>query len=385
MKRILIFCCLMLMCIGIRAQYAGNQNYTLFEDDFDVPGRTWDESSYYETTGKWRAYFKGSITHGTNEHQAYQRSQAVFDDTNDMMLLIADYVSDVDLTCEDLETPNNHCKIDKSYHIRYLSGALQSIDKSFLYGYFEIRCKLPVHKGAFPAFWLWGQCKPENEGCNEPHYEEIDIFEYSWAFTDSLNVQDTEALYLGDNRCFTAGLYINDDGETDSIWWERVVRVHPRIPDDEPSLDQWNIWGCLWMPDKVEWYLNGKLFNSLYDSDKIPHNPMYLMANYAIDRYAYNLGDSTYHNVYDTMFVDYIRVYQPRWDCCSVMIDEQSDMDNYQHGIKSSVTIASNNNAPIAVDDGKTIDIMASEYVAVNGPFQVDVGAKFSITMQKCP
>lgn len=373
------------MCIGIRAQYAGNQNYTLFEDDFDVPGRTWDESSYYETTGKWRAYFKGSITHGTNEHQAYQRSQAVFDDTNDMMLLIADYVSDVDLTCEDLETPNNDCKIDTSYHIRFLSGALQSIDKSFLYGYFEIRCKLPVHKGAFPAFWLWGQCRPENVGCDEPHYEEIDIFEYSWGITVPNEYSYSDR--LGDDRCYTMGMYYNTTGDSDSLTQKySVARKNSRLPDNAPSMNDWNTWGCLWMPDKVEWYINDEMVNSYYDSDSIPHHDLYLMTNYAINNYVCNkTHDVYYHTGTDTMFVDYIRVYQPRWDCCSVMIDEQSDMDNYQHGIKSSVTIASNNNAPIVVDESKTIDIMASEYVAVNGPFQVDVGAKFSITMQKCP
>lgn len=373
------------MGVDIMAQYEENKNFELFQDEFDIPGRMWDENTYYETTGKWRAYFRGSITHGTNEHQAYQRSQAVFDDTNNMMLLIADYVSDINLTCDDLETPNNHCQIDSSYNIRYLSGALQSLEKSFLYGYFEMRCKLPVHRGAFPAFWLWGQCRPENNGCDDPHYEEIDIFEYSWVFTDSISTDDTEALYLGDNRYFIAGVYINNDGEIDSLWWERTAKAHQRIPDNKPSLDQWNTWGCLWMPDKVEWYLNGELFNSLYDTDKIPSNPMYLMANYAIDRFAFNDEGSTYYNILDTMHIDYIRVYQPKWDYYSIVIDEQSDVDNYQHGIKSSVTICSNSNAPIVVGSNHKLDIMASESVTVNGPFQVDVGTDFSIRMQKSP
>ena len=377
----------MLMCIDIMAQYEGNKNYKLFEDDFDVSGRTWD-ASYVDSENKWVAYFQGSgITHGTKEHQAYQRSQAVFDDNNEMLLLVADYVSEIDLTCGDLEKPvGGWCNITDAHHIRYISGALESIDKSFLYGYFEMRCKLPVHKSAFPAFWLWGQCKPGNDGCIDPHYEEIDVFEYSWTFTDSLKTPNTEALYLGDNRCFTAGLYINDTGISDEYLWQYgAARVYPRVPENEPSLDQWNTWGCLWMPDKVEWYLNGELFNSLYDIEKIPHNPMYLIINYAIDSNASNEEGDTYCDVNDTMYIDYIKAFQPKWDCCSVMIDEQSDMDHYEHGIKSSVTIDSNSNVPVVVDDGKTIDIMASESVTISGPFQVDAGARFSITMQKCP
>lgn len=369
------------------AHYIGNANFTLFEDDFNTSGRTWDANSYKESEGNWRAHFKGSITHGANEHQAYQRSQAVFDENNEMLLLIADYVSNTDLECYDLEIPiGANCSINSDYSIRYHSGAIQSIDPSFLYGYFEIRCKLPVHQGAFPAFWLFSACNKSD--CEVPYYEELDIFEYSWRFTDSVKYDKTEALYVGDNRCFTSGLYINDTGNAVS-WRDAYARIYPRISDDKPGVEQWNTWGCLWMPDKVEWYLNGKLFNSLYDSEKIPHHPLYLMANYAVDGYAVDtiVGAETnmFYQINDTMYIDYIRVYQPKWDTALVMIDEQYDMDNYVHGIKSSVTINSIDNTPIIVRPDKKIDIMASESVYITAPFQVDEGANFSITIQENP
>ncbi len=389
MKRIIIFCCLTLMGVDIMAQYEGNGNYGLFQDEFDIPGRTWDAYTYEESGGKWRAYLRGSgITHGKWEHQAYQRSQCVFDVTDGMMLLTSDYVSDIDISCDDLERPyNGNCIIDEDYHIRYLSGALQSLEKNFLYGYFEIRCKLPVHRGAFPAFWLWSACAADNPDCNDPYYEEIDIFEYTWKNTDpEAHEHCNETTGLGDNRCYTAGMYYNETGE--GISYENsVARVRNRIDDSKPSLDQWNIWGCLWMPDKVEWYINGEMVNSYYDVDSIPHNPMYLMANYAIDSYAYNKHNETfYYTGLDTMYIDYIRVYQPIWDCgTSIIIEEQDDINSYVYGIKSSVTICSNSNAPIVIAPNHKLDIMASESVTINGPFQVDVGAEFSIRMQKCP
>ena len=181
-------------------------------------------------------------------------------------------------------------------------------------------------------------------------------------------------------------MYYNETGE--GISYENsVARVRNRIDDSKPSLDQWNIWGCLWMPDKVEWYINGEMVNSYYDVDSIPHNPMYLMANYAIDSYAYNKHNETfYYTGLDTMYIDYIRVYQPIWDCgTSIIIEEQDDINSYVYGIKSSVTICSNSNAPIVIAPNHKLDIMASESVTINGPFQVDVGAEFSIRMQKCP
>lgn len=393
---------MILLCINIMAQYDGNKNFILFEDDFNTSGRTWDANSYIESEGNWRAHFKGSITHGANEHQAYQRSQAVFDENNEMLLLIADYVSNTDLECYDLEIPiGANCSINSDYSIRYHSGAIQSIEKSFLYGYFEIKCKLPVHRGAFPAFWLWSACNETEANCDDPHYEEIDIFEYSWFITDTSLYKNSEAEYLGDSCAFTAGIYINDTGLGDSLWWQRTARIYSRIPDGNPSIDQWNTWGCLWMPDKVEWYFNGEIVNSYYDADNIPHNPMYLMANYAIDDYVVLYNTSTeqrmdsvaefdtdydvFYQTNDTMYIDYIRVYQPQWDCTSVVIDEQEDLDNYVYGIKKSVIIDSSNNTPIIVEANTKIDIMASEFVSITGPFQINTGAEFSIAMQKCP
>lgn len=394
---------MILLCINIMAQYDGNKNFILFEDDFNTSGRTWDANSYIESEGNWRAHFKRSITHGANEHQAYQRSQAVFDENNEMLLLVADYVSDTDLECNDLEHPYGAtCKIDSTYSIRYLSGAIQSIEKSFLYGYFEIRCKLPVHRGAFPAFWLWSACNETEANCDNPYYEEIDIFEYTWNITNpDAYLKCKETTGLGDNRCYTAGIYYNETGEGISMD-NSYARIYKRITDNKPSLNQWNTWGCLWMPDKVEWYLNGEMINSYYYPDSIPRHPMYLMANYAIDNYViqYNIPpienrddisselDAYYEAFYqtnDTMYIDYIRVYQPQWDCVAVVIDNQEDLDYYVYGIKKSVVFDSIDNAPIVVRSGSKIDIMASEFVTIAGPFQIDTGAEFSIAMQKCP
>ena len=57
----------------------------------------------------------------------------------------------------------------------------------------------------------------------------------------------------------------------------------------------------------------------------------------------------------------------------------------YVYGIKKSVIIDSSNNTPIIVEANTKIDIMASEFVSITGPFQINAGAEFSIAMQKCP
>ena len=50
-------------------------------------------------------------------------------------------------------------------------------------------------------------------------------------------------------------MYYNTTGGGISID-NSVARVYNRLDDSKPSLDQWNTFACLWMPDKVEWYIN---------------------------------------------------------------------------------------------------------------------------------
>ncbi len=57
----------------------------------------------------------------------------------------------------------------------YTSGLLRCKEK-YLYGKFEVRCKLPAGNGTWPSFWLYGG------DCGE-----IDIFEKPWMFHNSIS------------------------------------------------------------------------------------------------------------------------------------------------------------------------------------------------------
>lgn len=376
--------CCTALCFNINAQYEGNGNFTLFQDEFDISGRTWDINTFRESNGIWQAFFNGTgVTHGTSEHQVYQTTQCVFDYEEEMINLVSDYFGPTPMTCDDFTRPTwVDCDLD-GYDLHYYSGALESIDK-FRYGFFEIRCKLPVHRGAFPAFWLWGGCSENNAGCDDPHYEEIDIFEYTWSIIDSVdNTYSQEDIY---NKCYTMGLYYNTTGSSNNLSEEcSVARIYSILSEDGTSMNDWNTFGCLWMPDKVEWYINGKMVNSYYNVDSIPNHELYLIANYAIDYHMYK--DGIYYDVSDTMRIDYIRAYQPIWDCDKeVLIETQNDFDTYEYGIKKSVIISADNNAtPICVAATDDVNIMASEHITIEGPFEISSGANFSLCIQKCP
>lgn len=389
MKRIIFICSLILLNVNVMAQYYKGDNYQVtFEDDFE-DRRYWDRATFRESKNKWRAYLYGyRLTHGEWERQVYQPSQCIFDADAGMAKLVADYISS-QITCDEVILPTIpqgvECHDDELeiYKSQYFSGALVSVNNEisyhkYKYGYFEIRCKLPVHQGAFPAFWLWDSKTGE-------YYEEIDIFEYTWGITNPEKYSHSDS--LGDNRCFTAGIYYNETGETDNLKDScSYGRIYSRLPDSSPSMDEWNTFGCLWLPDRVEWYINDIKVNSYYNSDHIPQHPMHIKANYAINSDLDDIDSFEEYTLSDTMFIDYIRVYQPICDCeTNVLIDSQSDLNNYEPGVKRTVTINSSSSTPIIVSSQNDVSIIASEQIVIDKPFKVNAGAKFEAVIQQCP
>lgn len=78
------------------------------------------------------------------------------------------------------------------------------------------------------------------------------------------------------------------------------------------------------------------------------------MANYAIDNFIMTIDenhDTTFYIYNDIMYIDYIKAYEPIWDCDNcVFIENQYQLDNYEHGIKRSVTISNNDSIPLLID-----------------------------------
>ena len=113
---------------------------------------------------------------------------------------------------------------------------------------------------------------------------------------------------------------------------------------------------------------------------------MHIKANYAINSDLDDIDSFDEYTLSDTMFIDYIRVYQPICDCeTSVLIDTQSDLNNYEPGIKRSVTINSNSTTPITVGSQDDVSIIASKQIVIDKPFKVNAGARFEAVIQQCP
>ena len=154
--------------------------------------------------------------------------------------------------------------------------------QSFTYGKIEARIKLPVGKGMWPAFWMLGN----NIGqVSWPECGEIDIME---------NINGAPTIYG------TMHWYNNGD-----------VQYGGNTPCD---LTQYHVYAVEWNSTSIIWsldgnqYCTGNIANNINNTGAF-HLPFYIILNLAVGgNWPGNPNASTQFP--DTMFVDYVRVYE---------------------------------------------------------------------------
>ena len=390
MKRIAYICCMLAFSLNMTAQIdTTDMNWRLvFSDDFTTNGRGWN-SGFSDTVqgdasyeSKWRCYheeWQSGVTRAYKHHLVSQPSQCRFNDNIDFndnkLRIISNFYDSISLTCGQYVLPDStagNYVCDNTHHwLYYYSGFIEAIE-TFRYGYFEMKCKNPFHTGAFPSFWLWGR--------GLRRYEEIDIYEFMW------DIYYQDAPYWGYPNSFTTGMYYGRKNDTTMFEHARKAVFYPA---DQPGIDQWHTFGCLWMPDSVVWYFDGAKVNEYLDHDSIPHGNMALKINYLIDNWSLSN-----HNYYcsppiwegsDTLTIDYVRVYQLETDCeTDVVIASNSQLAGYEYGVKHSITIGDPNNA-ITMPSGSNMVMRATEYIKIDGEFTVPVGTSLTLMTHPCP
>jgi len=158
--------------------------------------------------------------------------------------------------------------------------------QEFQYGLFEMRAKIDVRKGSWPAFWTLGVSE------EWPSNGEIDIMEY-----------------------YNSQLHANVAWGTDTRWqahWDSQTKaVSSSFSDD------FHIWRMLWTEDSIKLYVDDFLQNTTALSQTINgslatlKNPfrqkVYIVINQAVGA---NGGDPSGTAFPVKFIVDYVRVYQ---------------------------------------------------------------------------
>jgi len=173
---------------------------------------------------------------------------------------------------------------------KYTSARLVTRDKQhWQYGRFEIRAKIPMGRGMWPAIWM---LPTKSEYGNWPHSGEIDIMENVGYWQDSLFGTVHTFAYNGmKNTQKTKSIFIKD------------------LPFD------FHTYSVEWTPDRVSFYVDDKKYNEFFNEHKGPDvwpfdKEFYLIMNIAIGgNWGGKFGVDDYAFP-QRMVVDYVRVYQ---------------------------------------------------------------------------
>lgn len=209
---------------------------------------------------------------GNNELQYYTKSKANSFVKNGLLHIKA----------IERSTPLHGCN--------YTSARLHSRGQAnWTYGRFDVRAKLPVQQGIWPAIWML----PKEETYGKwPQSGEIDIVETIGH--EPKNVYGT--IHYGPK-------------------WPENLHTGDTTQTARGNVSQaFHLYSVEWDTEGIRWYLDDKLFASKTKKDIAPHKwpfdqPFYLILNLAIGgNWPGNPDKETVFPKY--MFVDYVRVYQ---------------------------------------------------------------------------
>jgi beta-glucanase (GH16 family) len=160
---------------------------------------------------------------------------------------------------------------------RYYEEDPSEVRFESIYGYFEMRAKVPSGQGLWPAFWMLPSTRESKP--------EIDIMEILGHRPNMLELHFH---------------YRNAEGESRNVGHE--------IDVSDLSKD-WHTYGVDWSPEAIVWYLDGKEMWRYEDVDKIPDEPLYMILNLAVGGNWPGSPDAT-TEFPARMQVDYVRAWK---------------------------------------------------------------------------
>lgn len=267
--------------MGVSAQTLNNDEWKLvWHDEFDTDGQP-DQS-------KW-SYENGFVRN--NEMQWYQANNAYCRDG----LLIIEGRKEQHPNPWYVEGSTDWRNSRKTYD--YTSASLITRGKfSFLYGRLEVRAKMPVGHGAWPAIWAKG-------------------IEMDWPSCGEIDIMECYP-YQGEQRVLANAAWGTDERNV-AKWSTTLTPLSHFTSKDACWADQYHVWRMDWDEDFIKIYLDDELLNSVSLDQTVNgklgqgrnpfHQPQFLLLNLAMGATGGKIADELLPMRYE---IDYVRVYQ---------------------------------------------------------------------------
>ena len=186
--------------------------------------------------------------------------------------------------------------------IQYTSSSINTRGKKeFLYGRIEVRARIPLESGAWPAIWTLGT------DMEWPSNGEIDIMEY-YRIKDVPHILANAA--WGTNQRYNAK------------WKSKAIPFSDFTSKDKNWGDKFHIWRMDWDEQSIKLYLDDELLNEIPLSETINgtlgkhknpfKQPHYLLLNLALG--GQHGGEPDVEAFPMKYEIDYVRVYQKKKD-----------------------------------------------------------------------
>lgn len=253
----------------------------VWHDEFDTDG--------VPDAARWN-YERGFVR---NQEQQWYAPENVYQ--RDGHLVIE--ARPADFPCPTYEAGSKDWRHQRE-RIQWTSGAVETRESfSFLYGRLEVRARIPVALGAWPAIWLLGKGQPW------PSNGEIDLMEY---------YQHAGQPTVLANACW------GSDREYVGQWDSSYTPLTHFTSADPAWAEHFHTWLMDWNEDFIRLYLDGELLNEIDLARTINgrahgeglnpfHQPQFILLNLALDTRVKTYDLRHFPMRYE---VDYVRVYQ---------------------------------------------------------------------------
>lgn len=253
----------------------------VWNDEFDVDGRPDAQKWDYE-----RGFVRNYELQWYAPENAFQR---------DGKLVIE--ARPADFPCPAYREGNKNWRNSRE-KVEWTSAALITKGKyTFQYGRLEVRARIPVCKGAWPAIWLLGTQH------SWPANGEIDVLEY---------YQHKGVPTILANACWAGDT-------TDDAEWDSSYTPLTHFTERDPAwAERFHVWRMDWDKDFIRLYLDDELLNEIDLKRTINgkssgtginpfHYQQYILLNLALDTRVKELNPADFPMKYE---IDYVRVYQ---------------------------------------------------------------------------